>query len=279
MTDKISKAEYPLNFLGMGYRETLESGPYLFTDVKYVDEPENRRGRYCGACAFFGDNRACVALNRGGVDLMGSCDLYIDMGVELDMRHMAMDLKRNASMAESATLNAGDDLRIVQRIDKYIKEIDGKFCIISHRTGKNLGCSDTREEAEARLARMKRFRKDYVVKIAAVEEEKKIVYSVVLEPDEVDFHGDTVSVDEIEEAAHGYAMSPMVVGEGHLREAKARPVETFIHNPEVVKDVKPGSWVMAVKINDDALWEMVKNGELTGFSIGATARRVAVEEE
>jgi DNA adenine methylase len=38
--------------------------------------------------------------------------------------------------------------------------------------------------------------------------------------------------------------------------------------------VKKGTWIMAVRVIDDALWESVKTGDLTGFSIGGSARRV-----
>lgn len=41
-----------------------------------------------------------------------------------------------------------------------IQEINGKFCIISHTTEANLGCYDTKEEAEARLEEIKQFVKE-----------------------------------------------------------------------------------------------------------------------
>ena len=37
--------------------------------------------------------------------------------------------------------------------------------------------------------------------------------------------------------------------------------------------VLKGSWVMGVHIIDDALWHSVKDGTLTGFSVGGTAVR------
>ena len=33
-----------------------------------------------------------------------------------------------------------------------------------------------------------------------------------------------------------------------------------------------GSWVITVRVNDDEIWGKVKKGELTGFSIGGTAK-------
>ena len=35
--------------------------------------------------------------------------------------------------------------------------------------------------------------------------------------------------------------------------------------------IKKGTWLMTVKITSDNVWEDVKKGKLTGFSIGGTA--------
>ena len=38
--------------------------------------------------------------------------------------------------------------------------------------------------------------------------------------------------------------------------------------------VRRGTWLLAVRILSDELWAQVKDGQLTGFSIGGSARRV-----
>jgi DNA adenine methylase len=38
--------------------------------------------------------------------------------------------------------------------------------------------------------------------------------------------------------------------------------------------VRKGTWMLAVRVLSDALWERVKTGDLTGFSIGGSARRL-----
>jgi DNA adenine methylase len=38
--------------------------------------------------------------------------------------------------------------------------------------------------------------------------------------------------------------------------------------------VKKGTWLLGVRVLSDELWEQVKDGKLTGFSIGGSARRV-----
>lgn len=281
MSKKVKKAEYPLNSLGFGYRSTLENGPYLFTEVEYLDPQDNYRDVFCGACPFFNSNGLCVALNNN-VSILGSCKLYISMEHELYLRHEAFirqyHIAQGNPTTETEVATKSDELEILQQVEKRIVERDGEYCIISHKTGKDLGCYSSHEKAEAALERMKRFRKDLTVKIAARDDEKQIVYGEVLIPDSVDSQGDTITVEEIEKAAHKYALTPMIIGEGHLKEAKARPVETFIHNPEIMKNVKPGSWLMAIKISDDELWRMVKEGEMTGLSIGAVAKRISVDD-
>jgi hypothetical protein len=264
--DELKKAEYPLNSLGMGYRSTLENVPYLFTEVDYMPPEENHRFQFCGACPFFRSDGFCVAL-QGDVHILGSCKLYLSMEQELALRHEAF-MRRYFSLQDSGGEAVGkEDLEIHQEIEKVIEERDGKFCVISHQTGKNFGCFDTK------------FKKEIIVKISSVEEEKRIVYGEVLVPDEVDSQDDTISAEEIEKAAHNYALTPMIVGQGHMKEAKARPVETFIYSPEIMKNVKPGSWVMAVKVDDEELWEGVKRGEFSGFSIGARAKRIELEDK
>jgi hypothetical protein len=37
------------------------------------------------------------------------------------------------------------------------------------------------------------------------------------------------------------------------------------------ESVKKGSWIIAVKVNDDKLWSDVKSGKLTGFSVAGIA--------
>jgi len=38
--------------------------------------------------------------------------------------------------------------------------------------------------------------------------------------------------------------------------------------------VRRGTWMLAVRVLSDELWDRVKGGDLTGFSIGGTARRL-----
>ena len=106
---------------------------------------------------------------------------------------------------------------------------------------------------------------------------KRLVYGEVLVPDVEDSQGDVVSAEEIEKAAHEYLRDFRLVGDSHAALAPAEVVESYIapadFTPEGGELIRKGSWVMVVKIHSDELWEEVKNGGYTGFSIGGEAYR------
>lgn len=112
------------------------------------------------------------------------------------------------------------------------------------------------------------------------DDDKRLVYGVVLEPDSFDLHEDLLSFDTIEKAAHNYLITSRVVGDNHLTKAEAEVVESFLAPVDYTLGeelVRKGSWVMVVKVHDDDLWQGIKKGEYTGFSIGGVGRRVPYE--
>jgi len=118
--------------------------------------------------------------------------------------------------------------------------------------------------------------KELVTGIIKINLEKQIVTGIVLEPDVEDAQGDMVSEEEIEKAAHGFLVKSRVIGKNHVERAKADVVESYIAPMDLIingQRVRKGSWVMSVKIHDLKLWEEVKEGEITGFSIGAVGVR------
>jgi hypothetical protein len=108
--------------------------------------------------------------------------------------------------------------------------------------------------------------------------EERYVFGVVLEPDVVDSQSDTYSAEEVRKAAHrfmelhgqlGKQHSEIVTGKLKILESYIAPVE-FAVGSEVVK---AGTWMLGIRVVDDALWALVKAGNFTGFSIGGTAVR------
>jgi site-specific DNA-adenine methylase len=113
-------------------------------------------------------------------------------------------------------------------------------------------------------------------------DDERYVLGIVLEPEVVDAQGDIYSSDEIRQAAHlfmedfgglGLMHRMRVNGQVKVLESYLAPVDFAVGETRVRK----GTWLLAVRILSDALWEQVKGGELTGFSIGGTARRYPTE--
>ena len=113
------------------------------------------------------------------------------------------------------------------------------------------------------------------------ETEERYILGVVLEPDEVDSQGDTISAEEIRQAAHGYMQDFGNVGLQHQTfvNDKIKILETYIAPVDFEiggQQVKAGTWLMAFRVLDDSIWKAIKEGLLTGLSIGGTGLRLAV---
>ena len=108
--------------------------------------------------------------------------------------------------------------------------------------------------------------------------EKQIVYGVIFEPDAVDAQDEFVSKDDIEDAAHDYLVK-MRREEGcraklsHEVDIDSRSdiVESYVApcDIQVGEDtlIKEGSWIVAMKIHDEALWKESRRN-IVGYSAG-----------
>ncbi|MEN3054122.1 MAG: XkdF-like putative serine protease domain-containing protein [Candidatus Methanosuratincola petrocarbonis] len=120
------------------------------------------------------------------------------------------------------------------------------------------------------------------LQIISKNEEKQIAYGVVLSPEGPDAQGDVTPPEEIEDAAHNFLAFGGAIGLLHKgKPIPSRPVESYIAPidfefiPGVEESkVTKGTWILAVKIFDDQVWDLVKRGELTGFSIQGWGKRV-----
>ncbi|AUS12429.1 terminase [Bacillus subtilis] len=120
------------------------------------------------------------------------------------------------------------------------------------------------------------------VKVLAKEaDEQKLVYGIVYEPDTVDAHGDFMTATEIEKAAHGFLKDAREIdkqhdfqgGVGEVVESYVAPAD-FVINGELIKK---GSWVLVTKASEE-VWEEIKKGEITGYSMAGVAD-IAKQEE
>lgn len=112
--------------------------------------------------------------------------------------------------------------------------------------------------------------------------EERIVYGIVLEPETIDAHNEIIDAKTIRTAAHLYMEFYQQKGFQHGKSSKypkfpkgLRLLESYVAPINMTvngKKIKAGSWVMAMRIDHDNLWEDVKNGLVTGFSIDGLAK-------
>ncbi|MFO7446220.1 MAG: XkdF-like putative serine protease domain-containing protein [Ignavibacteriaceae bacterium] len=124
--------------------------------------------------------------------------------------------------------------------------------------------------------------KDYykTISIAKYDEDQRIVYGIVYSPDEADTDGDFTSAEVIKQMAYEFMKSrntnnvdqqhDYTADEGYIAESwlleKNDP--RFPGEPE-------GSWAVGIKVTNNATWQKVKAGEITGLSMAG----IAVVEE
>lgn len=107
---------------------------------------------------------------------------------------------------------------------------------------------------------------------------ERYVLGIVLEPERVDAQKDIYSVAEVRDAAHRFMEEYRNLGLMHreILGEHVKILESYLAPSEFTTDgttIKKGTWLLAVRVTDDKLWEQIKTGELTGFSIGGSAIR------
>ncbi len=134
------------------------------------------------------------------------------------------------------------------------------------------------EEIEANV------RKSVILKAVS---EQRYTLGLVYPAKEVDFHGDTMSTEELEKSAWS-VMSKGGVKIGLMHRpgtaGAGTAVESYIYRGPVwkMKDVSgeeqtidPGDWLMGVVWNEEG-WQAVKSGEIKGYSLQGIARKDAI---
>lgn len=135
--------------------------------------------------------------------------------------------------------------------------------------------------APARKRELEVVRTLTVKRAVAKDGEQRYALGIVLEPDIVDAQNDTYSAEDIRSAFEKYAEHFRNVGLMHKTGVndKVAIVENYIAPVDFELGgitVKKGTWLMGVRLNDDALWSGVRDGSITGFSIGGSAIRKPV---
>ena len=140
-------------------------------------------------------------------------------------------------------------------------------------------------------------------RVFKLDDELRLAKGPVLRPDIRDRHGTTVDRTTIRQAAHqfmiryrlGETTSGYMHRDFYRADERFQIVECYITDVDVTiprterlaidgEDgdgdivIPAGSWMMAVVVKDDQVWEQIKSGVVKGFSIGGTADIVPDEE-
>ena len=104
------------------------------------------------------------------------------------------------------------------------------------------------------------------------DDEKQIVIGPVLVPDKFDHQNDIITVEAIEEAAYWHAEHGQQIKLMHEgRDLRFPRVETYLYRE--LKNVPEGTWMLGIKVTDKGVWKDIKDGKITGYSIGGTGTR------
>lgn len=123
------------------------------------------------------------------------------------------------------------------------------------------------------------------VEVVKADDDQRLVYGVVLEPDVEDRQGDVISKEDVELAAHrfmhGVQRLGIQMGDQHRRRAPAEvlPVQSYIAPCDFEmggQQVKKGSWVLVTHVADDDLWQQVKKGAKGAYSVAGSGRRTGL---
>jgi hypothetical protein len=115
--------------------------------------------------------------------------------------------------------------------------------------------------------------------------ELKFVLGVVLEPNVIDGTttdktiGDIYDEEEVRKAAHFFMMNYSGIGNDFMHDGKdnkdLKIVESFIAPDDFILDgnvVRKGTWMMGTLVLNNDVWKAIKEGKITGYSIGGVAR-------
>lgn len=116
-----------------------------------------------------------------------------------------------------------------------------------------------------------KIEKQWTVEFVKVEEEKRLVTGVVIEPEVEDTYGDVISAEEIEKAMIHFMEKGPEIRVEHDPDFKPKVaiIENWIEREGgMIGDqfIKAGTWLMTTKIFDDEVWQMVRDGKLNGYS-------------
>jgi hypothetical protein len=117
--------------------------------------------------------------------------------------------------------------------------------------------------------------------IKSVDYDKQLVTGIVYSPWRLDMHGHYMSSEELEKLAHSTLLNGLQKNidlQHNNRLVKATIVESYIDR-EGSFEIPAGSWIATTKIEDTAVWKMIKNGKINGYSMEIRAKAIEHDAE
>ena len=99
-----------------------------------------------------------------------------------------------------------------------------------------------------------------------------------------DFQEDIIEIEELENAAYNYVADFGTAGEMHERGGVGRLIESMVFTKEkatamgIPDGYMPEGWWVGFKITDDEVWQKIKDGTYSMFSIEGTASREEIQD-
>lgn len=104
----------------------------------------------------------------------------------------------------------------------------------------------------------------------------------------VDAHGDVIEPFSLEESVYDYVLYSRDADVMHVQAGIGRLVESMVITPEKVEAIGkvlgiefpadvPTAWWVGFKVDDPEVWQLVKTGTLSMFSITGEGRRLPID--
>jgi len=130
------------------------------------------------------------------------------------------------------------------------------------------------DEEEISISKSRHF-----VPIIKVAKDEQIVTGVALKTGVVDAQGDSIPDHVVKDAAYNFLASfnrTTKLGFMHKKfNVNFQLLESYIAPQDLTinkKTIKKGWWVVTVKVLNSKVWKLIKEGKITGFSIGGKAK-------
>lgn len=177
---------------------------------------------------------------------------------------------------------------IEKKLAKIFKEQFGKSCIFNceggfvgkgiplfHQVIRPVSKVEKIEIKQKSKKVGKEVKKD--LELVPIEKgDEQIVYGIVYEPNVKDSQGDQANEEEIRKALYTFMESSQAFKIMHKgKNVRVKTLEAFLAPVDFTvgkRKVKKGSWVHVTRILDKKVWEDIKAGKLTGYSMAGYAK-------